>query len=119
MNWERLKSCDCPYCDSKLEFDTINSIFKCTRCYFRISAERFKDIAKNRARPDGNYRKMNWERLHDGKCPACGSYLKESPGKFEIMICENTKCDTKMRQETIDRILADETHPANLFKKTK
>jgi hypothetical protein len=62
---------------------------------------------------------MNWERLHDGKCPACGSYLKESPGKFEIMICENTKCDTKMRQETIDRILADETHPANLFKKTK
>jgi len=116
MNWENLKTNTCPHCSEKLTRRSGNEI-ACTRCFFLIDAVRFLKIRQHRAHPEREKRKMRWQNLHEGKCPVCSDELAtDNDSKNNVYECMDDRCDFKISLTSVQAILADETHPANLFR---
>ena len=118
MNWEKLKTQECPYCESgKLELHIDECLFRCNTCHFRITMEKYQQVLKHRASPDAEHKEIMWQELHKGRCPLCTSLLSPGVTRFELYKCINPECDFKIRENRLTQILMDEKHPANLFNK--
>ena len=120
MIWKNLKEnkCPFPYCQNDISFDYGLQEIICTVCSFHIDIKRGKDIAEARqlpTRPE-HIKHNNWQNLHEGKCPACKSWLRQ---EFELHVCINSECPFKIREDRLQQILNDPCHSANLFYKGK
>jgi len=114
MIWENLKKNLCPYCESFLMFDGDKEI-NCTSCRFHIDPARFKSMVEHQSTVK-KIVKLRWQNLRIGRCPECGSDLKDGVGQFEISVCvRQPECTFKIRQDKYMAILADPMHPVHHF----
>jgi tRNA(Ile2) C34 agmatinyltransferase TiaS len=51
MHWDSLQKNQCPKCSGKLEWGTERGIF-CSKCGFKISEQKMKEITSNLTRND-------------------------------------------------------------------
>ncbi len=115
MNWENLKTFECPYCGHPL-LNTVPDIC-CSHCDFIIARDRFKRILSNRTN-EKPAKPMRWQNLRDARCPLCSDllvYVTEGKSLFEKCIVES--CGFKISHFQVETILADPAHPANKFYK--
>lgn len=116
MKWENLKSHKCPYCSEATILE--GGIIRCTQCRFEITKEKAKSITEHRTHPERSAEKrFRWQNLHDQCCPECGDMLKPGEGQYELLKCIQAGCRFIIREDMMQRILADEEHPANRFYK--
>jgi len=116
MNWENLKTNKCPHCSEALIRRSGDEV-ACTRCFFLIDRNRFLQIKEHRAHPEREKRKMRWQNLHEGNCPACSDYLATDQEKASAVYeCQSDRCNFKISLTSVRAILADDTHPANIFR---
>lgn len=112
MRWENLKNNECPYCGAELYRD--GDTHQCTNCTFIIDSQRFMQILQHRARPERRgVLRMRWQNLRMGLCPVCKNDLKNGNGPYEIVQCVSAECTFHIREDSMQRILRDPTHPAN------
>lgn len=116
MKWTNLKNFECPfpYCEATL-INTLPEI-SCSRCSFKIDPNRFKGILSHRGGDSKTSKRFRWQNIVDGRCPECGQYLRKSTdGRQDFQKCINSECSFIIRENSLNQILADPTHPANKF----
>lgn len=116
MNWENLKQNRCPYDYGTLEENPLDYKFYCTTCKFNIDASRKMSIETHRGNPElGPTLKVKWQNLKKEKCPLCSTDLSYGIGAYDILTCLDANCTFKIRHDRFSEILADHTHPCNIF----
>ena len=115
LKWENLSENKCPYCEHELYRD--GKELRCTECYFHIEMERAGSIIEHRRRWRPTDVIPKWYLLHEDKCPLCSHYLTRGNGQYEIFKCTEENCTFKIREDRMQEIFADPTHPANKQKK--
>lgn len=111
MNWDNLKTQNCPYCGNHL-VDT-GPEMKCKHCKFHIDHVKCAAIVKSRSGEGES--KMKWQNIIEEKCPICGEMLREGEGHHEKLRCTDGRCTFKISNAMLRQILDDPTHPANRF----
>lgn len=113
MEWQNLNTQECPHCSRKIE--DRGGEMRCTKCSFHIDYKRYHSIraARNRDKPT---QPMYWQNLRKGRCPLCSDLMRDTIGKYQISRCINLECPFKIRDDELEKMMEDETHPINKYK---
>lgn len=116
MKWENLKLNKCPYDFGTLEENPLDYKFYFTTSKFNIDFDRKTSIEIHKGNPAvGVIQQIKWQRLKEERCPLCSSDLSYGIGAYDILTCIDANCTFKIRHDRFVEILADKTHPCNIF----
>lgn len=107
MNWENLKTNQCPHCDSNLYTDQETFHHRCESCYFHISAGRFKSIV--------NKQSFAWQNLYKKQCPKCTSEIGIKQVPYNVLYCTSENCDFSMKETNFTSMTSNPNHPINRY----
>lgn len=115
MKWENLTKFICPHCENPLQKSSRDDAIHCTECLFFITYQRYQAILLHRSQKPDFVVKMKWQNIIDNVCPVCESRMRDQEGSFDIHRCSNANCSFKIREDSLQAILANKTHVAWRF----
>lgn len=115
MDWPKLKQALCPVPGCKGNIKDVGGIMRCDHCRFVMELERFRSVLVHRANEEKPATRIYWQNIKSDHCPLDNHPLNEYRDKNGLRHCSNRRCRFRIRQGTIDEILADPGHPAHRY----